>query len=104
MAAIYVVTRKDPIRIANSLAKTIKAIWLGTDLTPPAPKDRQLDLGDVWSGLYGQIKSIEMDQEYKSIHAPQEYRDLTDKERERVKNRLKKVRENLIQNGTIKEV
>jgi len=103
MAYINIIGRKDPIRLNNKDARIIKKIWLGDEKTPPADKDRALDLGDVWAGKYGQIKNIELEPEYKSKPEEQEYhRELTPEERERNRIRLAAMRKDMEKIGLLK--
>jgi hypothetical protein len=97
MALICVTGRRDPIEISNERAKVLKAKWL--DET--TPKDKKVDLG-VWSGTYGQIKTIEITVE--RGYAPDSYfSPPTREERKRTAKGLTSVRDWLEQQSWYKE-
>lgn len=64
MSVIKIRGRADPIFLPYEQAKWIKQRKFGDDtVNPPIPKalpSDLLDLGDQWSGTYGQINSIEL--------------------------------------------
>lgn len=60
MSIIIVKGRREPIEIEKDRAKLIKARWLGIDGQPKADPEDILDLGDMWTGQYKRIDSIEL--------------------------------------------
>jgi len=95
MAYISIIGRKDSIKVDNKDARIIKKIWLGDDKTPRADKDRDLDLGDVWAGKYGQIRNIEIESDYKKTDTSQVLPELTEEQRKINAHRMKIIKVNL---------
>lgn len=64
MSVIKIKGRSDPLFRPYAVAKKIKQRKFGDDgVSPPIPKASPsdlIDLGDEWSGTYGQIISIEL--------------------------------------------
>lgn len=102
MSQIYIKGKPDPIRVTNTVGREIKKLWLGDDNVEPADKNRVLDLGDAWAGVYGQIKSIEIDPEYKPTKVDEDInKPETDADREKRRLGYKRVRESLESQGII---
>lgn len=96
MAKIHIKGRADPINVNNQMGREIKKIWLGEDLTPPADTNRKLDLGDAWAGVYGQIKSVEIEPDYRKVDKPSEPEpEMTPFEKQRSQRRMRMVKHNV---------
>lgn len=96
MAQIFIKGKADPIRVSNEVGRGIKKIWLGDDNTEPADTNRKLDLGDAWAGVYGQIKSIEIEADYRKVEKPSEPEpEMTPEQQQRAKHRMQMVRHNV---------
>lgn len=96
MALIFIKGKSDPIRVSNQTGRGIKKIWLGDDNVEPADTNRKLDLGDAWAGVYGQIKSIEIEIDYRKVEKPSEPEpELTEAQKERSQHRMKMVKHNV---------
>ena len=65
MAIIHIKGKRDSIIINNERAKKVRDMWMDESTNP----EKKLDLGE-WIGTFGQIKSIEFDQEVKENPDP----------------------------------
>lgn len=102
MAYINIIGRKDPVKVNNQDARIIKKIWLGDEKTPPADKDRPLDLGDVWAGKYGQIRNVELEPEYKPKPEDKPEPELTEEQKAINRERFKRMRKDMEKIGLLK--
>lgn len=76
MSIIKIRGRSDPIFRPYHIAKMIKQKKFGDDVaSPPIQKvtpDSLCDLGDEWSGTYGQIISIELNDKPQPVQIEEE--------------------------------
>lgn len=61
MGIIKIKGKKEGVTVPNEVARQIKARWLGLSGEQKRSPDSTLDLGDEWSGYYGDIKSVELE-------------------------------------------
>ncbi len=106
MSVIKIRGRSDPIFRPYEVAKKIKQRKFGDDnVSPPIPKASPsdlIDLGDEWSGSYGQITSIELnDKPQPPRIASEDDRPLTPEEKVRADKAREETREWLIEKGII---
>lgn len=99
MSIIKIKGRADPIFRPYEVAKKIKQRKFGDETTSPkvlkaSPSDL-IDLGDEWSGSYGQIVSIELNDKPKAVQPLLEDPEPTPEERKRGKEMLRKIGEDL---------
>ena len=82
MAFIKIRGRREPVEIDNERARQVKARKFGTDTIEKADPREDLDLGDVWSGEYGQVIGIELTPVKKPQKSKQE--EYQEEERKRI--------------------
>jgi len=102
MAYIYIIGRKDPVRVSNPMGREIKKRWLGHDVVPGVDKEVKLDLGDAWSGKYGQIRSIEIEAETKQKPKEEQEPEISPEKREMIKRKLREIRAHYEKVGVLK--
>lgn len=104
MGIIKIKGRSEPIIRPYDIAKKVKQRKFGDDtISPPiqkaSPSDL-IDLGDEWSGTYGQIISIELNDKPKPVQI-EEHIELTLDEKKQRGKKLKETREWLKERGII---
>lgn len=103
MAILKIKRRTEVIIRPYEFMKKIKQRWGGDDtVTPPiekASKDAVLDLGDEYTGTYGQIESIELNDRPRASQSEPEDVPLSDEEKKSNRHALEKVRKDLEEQG-----
>lgn len=97
MSTIKIKGRIDLIQRPYELAKKIKQRRFGDDtVSPPIPKalaSEDIDLGDEWSGTYGQIVSIELNDKPRAPQGQIREPDPTPKQRNFARQAINKIRD-----------
>ncbi len=97
MSTIKIRGRADVVVVPYSLAKKVKQRKFGDEtVSPPIPKASPkdlIDLGDVWSGEYGQIVAIELNDKPSSILPQIAEPELTPEQKKMAKEQIRKIGE-----------
>jgi hypothetical protein len=99
MSIIKIKGRADPIFRPYEIAKKIKQRKFGDDtvspVVPKASSNDLLDLGDEWSGSYGQVISIELNDKPRASQPQIEAYEPTLEERKKAQEAIRKIGEDL---------